>query len=305
MVGVRAGTLQPFSVVVGATSGPVAWSVNGVVGGNATLGTIDTSGLYTAPWADPGIALTIRAGITNPASFSTASVGWQNPIPTLVTITPNTVNVGTVTVNVIGSGFVQGSQVKLNNTACPTVFLTSNQLSFQATFTQAQSPTVVVVNPSPGSAASHPLTLKVWPTPTLQLSPSSASIRLGDRKSFLAQLANCVDSRLVWSVNGEVGGSTNVGKIDTNGVYAAPMGQLPGATVVVTAASVVNPSVNSSATVTLLNPLPLIQSLTPAVLNFGIQSVTVRGTGFVPGSQVVCDGMVLPTTYETANSLTA
>jgi hypothetical protein len=39
------------------TGTPVNWSVNGVLGGNATVGTISATGLYTAPASFPGIGL--------------------------------------------------------------------------------------------------------------------------------------------------------------------------------------------------------------------------------------------------------
>jgi len=47
-------TTQTFiATVTGTTNTAVTWQVNGVTGGNATLGTIDTSGNYTAPAAVP------------------------------------------------------------------------------------------------------------------------------------------------------------------------------------------------------------------------------------------------------------
>jgi|GEM_PF-762681 len=45
---------QQFSASVsGASNTAVTWSVNGVTGGNSTVGTIAVSGLYTAPGAVP------------------------------------------------------------------------------------------------------------------------------------------------------------------------------------------------------------------------------------------------------------
>src|SRR5437762_11337965 len=47
---VAAGGTQQFSAAVQNTSNTaVTWQVNGVTGGNATVGTISSSGLYTAP----------------------------------------------------------------------------------------------------------------------------------------------------------------------------------------------------------------------------------------------------------------
>lgn len=50
---VRGSTLQFNTMISGSTTTPVSWAVNGVAGGNATVGTISTSGLYTAPSAVP------------------------------------------------------------------------------------------------------------------------------------------------------------------------------------------------------------------------------------------------------------
>lgn len=64
---------QQFSATVGGTSTKtVSWSVNGMTGGNATVGTISSSGLYTAPGLVPNPAtVTVRA--TSTASSSTGA----------------------------------------------------------------------------------------------------------------------------------------------------------------------------------------------------------------------------------------
>src|SRR5690242_20791997 len=43
------GTQLYTATVTGATDTSVTWSANNVQGGNATVGTINSSGLYTAP----------------------------------------------------------------------------------------------------------------------------------------------------------------------------------------------------------------------------------------------------------------
>jgi hypothetical protein len=52
-----AATQQFSATVVGETNTAVNWLVNNVAGGNSTVGTIDTTGLYTAPAAVPSPAL--------------------------------------------------------------------------------------------------------------------------------------------------------------------------------------------------------------------------------------------------------
>ena len=60
---VNTGTVQAFiATVTGTTNTAVTWQVNGTTGGNATVGTIDASGNYTAPAAVPTPAtVTIEA----------------------------------------------------------------------------------------------------------------------------------------------------------------------------------------------------------------------------------------------------
>src|SRR5713101_2135292 len=70
-------SIQQFTVTVtGASNTSVTWSVNGVVGGNSTLGTISTSGLYTAPASVPNpAAVTVTAtSVAQTSRFANAAV---------------------------------------------------------------------------------------------------------------------------------------------------------------------------------------------------------------------------------------
>jgi len=59
---VETGASQPFAAIVtGLTNHDVTWAVNGVIGGDSTLGTISANGVYIAPPADPGIVLSVSA----------------------------------------------------------------------------------------------------------------------------------------------------------------------------------------------------------------------------------------------------
>jgi hypothetical protein len=61
---VRAGSgTQAFSAAVSNTSnGAVTWQVNGITGGNSTVGTISAAGVYTAPATVPSPStVTVRA----------------------------------------------------------------------------------------------------------------------------------------------------------------------------------------------------------------------------------------------------
>jgi hypothetical protein len=65
----------------GSVTSPVAWSVNGIAGGNASIGTVTSSGLYQAPPAVPA-ATTVKIGAVDPTdsvAFMTASVTVFDP----------------------------------------------------------------------------------------------------------------------------------------------------------------------------------------------------------------------------------
>ena len=81
------GKTRGFSAIFG-TAGASTWSVDGIPGGNATVGTIDASGRYAAPAAVPSPA-TVTIGATdpaNPASIATAALTIVPPPAVGVTL---------------------------------------------------------------------------------------------------------------------------------------------------------------------------------------------------------------------------
>lgn len=78
---VYTGTTQPFNAaVVGESNTAVNWLVNNINGGNSTLGTISTTGVYTVPAAVPSPALVIITAV----SQANPSVSGSYPV-TIVT----------------------------------------------------------------------------------------------------------------------------------------------------------------------------------------------------------------------------
>ena len=84
------GTTRQFAASVTNTSNTaVTWAVNNIAGGDATVGTVSNSGLYTAPAAVPGAAVTVRAtSVADPAVSGVAQVTVQSPPPPVVTVSP-------------------------------------------------------------------------------------------------------------------------------------------------------------------------------------------------------------------------
>ncbi len=83
-------TAQFTATVTGATNNTVAWSVNGVPGGNSVVGTISSTGLYSAPAAIPSpSSVTVNAvSVQNPTAFGTAFVTVASTIIEIPTPIP-------------------------------------------------------------------------------------------------------------------------------------------------------------------------------------------------------------------------
>jgi serine protease len=79
MASVQTGMTQTFSAVVtGSSNTTVNWSVNGVAGGDVTVGMISTSGVYTAPMTVPTPAMVTVTAVS--AADSTKSASAQTTV---------------------------------------------------------------------------------------------------------------------------------------------------------------------------------------------------------------------------------
>lgn len=79
---VQTGATQQFSAtVVNNANTSVTWSVNGVAGGNSTVGTVSAAGVYTAPASAPNPAtVLVRAtSVALPSAFGEANVTVTAP----------------------------------------------------------------------------------------------------------------------------------------------------------------------------------------------------------------------------------
>src|SRR5271154_1029263 len=160
---VRVGSAQPFTPSVAGKTW--TWSVNGVAGGNATLGTIDANGNYSAPAVLPAPnTITIAAAeTTKPSENASSAVTLLNPIPVVTGISPPQVNVGAFTLTITGSDFVSGATVSFGGTKLATTFVSSTQVTASGTATSPQvgAVAVEVVNPDPGSIDSNNINAEV------------------------------------------------------------------------------------------------------------------------------------------------
>jgi hypothetical protein len=147
----RPGPIHPAAATTG-----VIWSVNGVLGGNAAVGTISANGLYHSPpiLPTPNAVDVTASSVANPSVSQTALLTLYNPIPTVTSVTPTRVSTGAFTLTVNGQSFVEGAQVLFAGNALATTFNSSRQLVATGVASQPGETGVWVSNPQPGSASS-------------------------------------------------------------------------------------------------------------------------------------------------------
>ena len=159
---VRAGATQTFTAAVtGNANTTVTWSVNAAAGGNAATGTIDATGLYTAP-ANLPTPNTITVTATSAADTTKSGNGavtLENPVPVLTSVSPTTIAPGAFSLTLNGSGFLKTSAVTFGGQTLTTMYVSATELQAvgNATAAQVGSVPVVVQNPDPGAAASSSL----------------------------------------------------------------------------------------------------------------------------------------------------
>src|SRR5579862_3315244 len=163
-VNVRIGATRTFSAsVTGTSNTSVTWEVNGVAGGSAAAGTINSSGMYTAPASLPNPnSVTIEAiSAADSSATGDSSVTLWNPTPVLSSIAPTSVTAGGFTLSITGHSFSSGAQVLLNGAVLTTTFVSSMQLTASGTESSAGTYAISVMNPNPGSSTSNSQSLQV------------------------------------------------------------------------------------------------------------------------------------------------
>jgi len=135
------------------------------------------------------------------------------------------------------------------------------------------------------------------------VSPPTASIRAGGTFQFSDTVSGTTNTAVTWSIIG--GGSSTLGTISASGNYTAP-GSLPNPNIItVRATSSADSSAIGSSSVTLLNPTPVLTGINPASVGTGSFTLTLTGTKFVSGAQVLFGTIPLQTTFVSSTQLTA
>lgn len=143
------------------------------------------------------------------------------------------------------------------------------------------------------------------PTISVSVSPNSANVRAGATQAFSANVTGSSNHTVTWQVNGVAGGNEATGTISSAGLFTAPS-SVPSPNIVkVKAVSAADANASGTSDVTLLNPIPVLSSVSPPTLSVGAFSLTVNGRNFVSGARVLLAGAPLNTTFVSSTQLTA
>jgi hypothetical protein len=221
---VLTGASQLFTAQVtgtGAFNPSVTWSVEGVIGGNSTVGTV-VGGKYTAPAVLPTqYAVYITAtSVEDPSIFSQGGVTLYAP-PTLSSIAPSGASAGEQ-ITIYGQNLIGTSAV---------VFTGPNGTSISMPPAQASWDTQIVVT-VPFGATTGPVYANVTPFVNVDINETTNSVPLTRLPNLRVHAANKDLSsgetlQLDWRLLGAstpnvVTWKTDSGSVSSTGVFQAP-----------------------------------------------------------------------------------
>lgn len=279
-------TTQFAATVHGSSNTGVTWSVDGVVGGNATAGTISAAGLYTAP-SQAGTHTVTATSMADATKSAKATVTVTAAPVVSVSLSPTSAN--------MAAGATSQFTATVQNA-------TNTAVTWSVDMIAGGNATVGTVNTSglytaPVTSGTHTVTATSTADTTksasatvtvngLVISPATAIVGAAGSQQFRAAIANVASTPVTWAVDQVAGGNSIVGTISATGLYTAPttLGVHS-----ITAASVANPSITASASITVttitLSPMSVTmignttQQFTAAMQGVSNGAVTWSATG--------------------------
>lgn len=249
-VTVQPGATHQFTAVVrGLSNTAVTWSVDAIGGGDSATGTIDATGLYTAP-AQAGTHTVTVTSVTDTMKSSSATVTVVGNVaiaPASVTLANGTTQQFTATVQGQSNANVTWSVDGVNGGNSTTGTITSAGL-YVAPSGVGNHTVVATTSGTPSGSASAPVTVF-----SFSIAPAGALLLPGGTQQFTATIQGLTNASVTWTVDGISGGNSSVGTISASGLYTAPSGTGGHS---VAAVSVADPSSSVTTVLTVLNAAP-------------------------------------------------
>jgi hypothetical protein len=269
------------AVVSNSANSAVSWSVNGIPGGNSTIGTISASGVYASPGdlPTPGTVQVQATSAADSSKSATAAVTVTSDISVSVTPQAIPVELGaarpfTATVSSAGNPdravtwIISGSGCA--GAACgavdPTGTYTAPQ--FLTAPPNVSVRAISIADPSKSGAAAITVTSSFSLTVSGPTSVNSSAT--ANYSATLIPAANSNPSRAIsWSVSGSGCAGAACGTISSGGLYTAPSIPPAPATVQIAATPLADPSKATAVTVAILSTVNVTVSPTAATVALG------------------------------------
>ena len=214
------GQTATFTATVdGLLDQGVSWSVNGIVGGTVSTGTITSFGVYTAPSAIPtATAVTVTATIiTTSTASGKATVTLE--APTITSVSPAQGAPGSE-IQISGVGFGNLTQTVVFSgphalsIATAVDFVSPTQVSVKVPLEAGSGPLFVQV-PDPNGTPTNSNSVPFSRMPNVRIRAARKDLAAGEQTTFQAAIFPVTSMQnVVWSAD--------QGTITTAGTYSAP-----------------------------------------------------------------------------------
>jgi hypothetical protein len=227
------GGAQVMTANVQGTGNPatgVTWTVNGIAGGNSTVGTIVPNGantaVFTAPAVPPSPA-TVRVMATSVAD-TTKSGSTSVTITCAATnsIAPPSASAGLGLTQAFSASFclATGATVAWDvngiaggNSVLGTITSTGANIAIYSApgDLPVSNPVTIhaTANLATGGTGVTAATVTVTSSVGVNVSPGTATVSTSQRQSFAANVTNTSDTAVTWTVNGVLNGNTLTGQV--------------------------------------------------------------------------------------------
>lgn len=222
-------TLQFTADVSGYSDISLTWQVNGHNGGNSTVGTISSSGLYTPPATVPNPSQVTVTAVSNANNADTASVGIIITSGVTMSVSPATADllpgkIQQFTATVVGNSNTAVTWAVAGiSGGNSTVGTISSQgiYTAPATLTSVPQSIAVTATAAVDATKSASATVTLHNNLSVSIAPGSASVQTFGQQQFTATVAGDNNTNFSWQVNGVSGGNFSYGTI-AGGLYTAP-----------------------------------------------------------------------------------
>ena len=249
------GTQQFTATVANASNTSVTWSRSPAVG------TISSSGLYTAP-TNVTSQQTVTITATSVADTSKTDTAIVTITPAVgISITPTTATLGSGGTQQFTATVANASNTSVTWTRSPAVGTISSSGLFTAPTSVTSQQTVTITATSVADTSkTATATVTITPAVAVSVTPTTATLAPGGTQQFTATVANASNTSVTWTR------SPAVGTISSSGLYSAPTSVTGQQTVTITATSVADTSKTATATVTITPAVAVSVTPTTATL---------------------------------------